>query len=284
MRRKTNNPTALKAGIVVPALLICILAGCINYEEELWINKDGSGKVVMHYWTSEKLASLIEQKEKQAREEERVGLPFSEDQARRDLDIPDVLKVESFEKTVQKGYRHITITLSFEEGKINELGKSLPFFADSEISFTEDEHRPGNWIFKRTLGTKKLVAVEEDKTDPGDTLAKSVLSAYRLKFVVHFPGRVLKTNGQPLEEGEQPPRFQWLWGQRKAVWEFPLVDVTKTPEMTATVRIGYRTQLLVAAFIAVIIILIIVIVKARPPASSSAEETGEEKTESEAQP
>jgi len=276
----------------VATAVLTALCGCINYEEELTINKDGSGTVVMHYWTGASFASVAEQKEKESRGEElHAGLPFSEDQAKRELDIPDTLKVLSFSSSTVSGYRHITVRCEFEEGVLEDpdkaeeekdkkrrkknLGTCLPFFANSKITFEPSEHKPSHWIFKLTLDTKDILSVEEDKTDPGDTVAKSVLSAYKLKFVVHFPGRVLKTNGKPYAEGETPPRFQWFWGQRKAVWEFPLVDVTKVPDMTATIAMGYTQYYLLGAFILVIIILIVIVIKARPPAERTAEKPAE---------
>ncbi|NOZ22177.1 MAG: hypothetical protein GXP25_13950 [Planctomycetes bacterium] len=309
MTAKSMRSKRFAPRIVFACLLIALSAGCINYEEEITLNSDKSGTITMHYWTSEKFAAIAEQKEKETKGEQTgLGLPFSQDQAERIFNIEKVIKIKygpTIDKGRERGYRHITITCEFDD--INdEKFPSIPLFEGGSISFKEDEK--GNLVFTRVFRSpealqeqlekaakeaaekgeaapkstkeKPEISLDEDSSDPGDTLAKSVFSEYKLKFVVNFPGRILKTNGSYYEEGEEPGYFEWLrvwfWGHRKAVWEFRLADIAKKGNLTATIKNKLPWEWFIIT--AVVILALVLII------AQSKRRAGEEGTEHEETP
>ena len=185
---------------------------------------------------------------------------------------------------------------------------SIPLFEGGSISFKENEK--GNLVFTRVFRSlealqEKLeeaakeaaekgepakepapkpekkepdISLDEDSSDPGDTLAKSVFSEYKIKFVVNFPGRILKTNGSFYEEGEEPGYFEWLrvwfWGHRKAVWEYRLADIAKKGSLTATVKNKLPIQWFIISGIVIVALALIIIQSKRRPAEETTE--GEE--------
>jgi len=284
------------AGLFLAAsclMLACV--GCINYEEEISLDKDGSGTIRIEYTVSDKFAAIAEQAEKEAKDDQKgQGLPFSAEQAQRAFDIEKVLTPTAapvFAKSA--GYRTTTIVCEFDDINHEDF-PAIPLFEGGKITFKEDDKK--NLVFTRVLrahveeekegaeGEKKdakpkpasaatsdekgpEISLDEDASDAGDTLAKSVFAEYKLKFVVHFPGRILKTNGAFYEEGEQPGSFEWLYlwfrGHRKAVWEFRLADIAKKGALTATISNRWPIEWII--IIAIILVALgLIVLKSKP--------------------
>ncbi|MEW6358307.1 MAG: hypothetical protein AB1696_18380 [Planctomycetota bacterium] len=318
MTAKNMRSRAFLSPFIPACLLIALVAGCINYEEEITLESDKSGAIKMHYWVSEKFAAVAEQKEKETKGGQTgLGLPFSQDQAERVFNVEKVIKIKegpTIDKARERGYRHITLTCEFDDINHKEF-PTIPLFEGGSMTFKEDEK--GNLVFTRIFRSpealrearekiakeaagkgeppkeptpkpedkKAAITLDEDPSDAGDTLAKSVFSEYKLKFVVHFPGRILKTNGKYYEEGEEPGAFEWLkvwfWGHRKAVWEFRLADIAKQADLTATIKNRLPWEWFIITGIVVIALALIILQSKRRAAEEATEDkptAPEEKT------
>ena len=113
--------------------------GCIGYEEELWIEKDGTGKVDFRIVLSEMLTGMMDKKEETPLDEEKLREQFA------NIDGVRVEQAKTYEK---EGKKVLSVKLAFDswksltdidietEGKANFWGK---------ISLKEDDD--GHVIF-----------------------------------------------------------------------------------------------------------------------------------------
>ena len=65
-----------KVGLLLAIVLG--MSGCIGYEEELWVNPDGSGKVQFKIILSEFLAKAMKEKGEEVFSEEQLSAKFGE--------------------------------------------------------------------------------------------------------------------------------------------------------------------------------------------------------------
>jgi hypothetical protein len=216
----------------VLALGLVILAGCINYDQDLTVNPDGSGTIMVHY-TSDA------QKEGGGEGEVSMGgapkLAFTEAEIKAEYEgapvtVRDVVigktDTEAPEATYYIDFKNVTDLNGY--GIFALEGEKLK----QTFSLADDA---GNKLFKQ------LVQFKMDVEDP------SSLSGYKFTYKFTAPGEVVDTNGTA--EGNV------------VSWEYTLDKlVNKDTEMTVTYKGGKAGGANIAVIIGIILCVVIVVV------------------------
>jgi hypothetical protein len=219
-------------GVVVAMVA---LAGCINYDQDLTLNKDGSGFIKIHYNSAAQ------------------SMPGKEKEGEANVSMSAAPKLPFAEADIKKGYEGAPVTI--RDVKVEEL-ENIPnatYFIDFKnitdlngkgiFAVEGDKIRQtfaldkagGNYVFKQ------LVNIKMDVEDP------SSLSAYKFTYVLNCPGDVVETNGKA--EG------------KVVKWEYTLDKlVNKETAMTVTYKTGGGFPVMIVVLIVIVIIIVIVVI------------------------
>lgn len=181
-------------------LVLLTLTGCFDYDENMVINKDGSGTIEMRYAIDESYLKQIEEMNRQMAQqmgipaEETVGATsgmFNKDE------IEEALKAEesgivmtSYEESVTDGVRNYRLNFSFEDiNKLyylymavypndeDEYETNPGVEYEGEESFAEIDSVPptlfaeqddGTWLFQREMADEEMSAEEEGAYGMGE--------------------------------------------------------------------------------------------------------------------
>jgi hypothetical protein len=202
------------------------LAGCINYDQDLQLNPDGSGKLIMHYSLSQQLVSMMSMGGESQSSEGGKDMPFKlkEDEVRKDLEAPGVT-VDKFETKTENELQHFYVHVSFNN--VTSLNQTKTF-----------REMPFEWITQgNTVEFRQLLKGKEEKKAEGDAgdeagkqMAQAMFGNAAFKYKVKLPSKVLPapdTNGKIAEDGQT------------VSWEFPVVDLGSSDKlMTAKFNTG----------------------------------------------
>ena len=121
-------------------LATATLGGCINYEEEITLNEDGSGTLTMHYSIEESMVEMMEGMTEGMEEMEGMEMtaemPFALDEAgvkEQFSSCPQ--KPRDVQVYSKDGERHIVVTFDFRH--VNEIPDSV--LEGREITVTKDK-------------------------------------------------------------------------------------------------------------------------------------------------
>jgi LppM domain len=199
---------------------LLLLSGCINYEEQIELNADGSGKMIMHYSIPQQLNAMMQlgQGQQQDKKDE-MPFKFKESEIRSDLNAPGVT-VDKFETKAEGDQQHYYVYLSFK--KITDLNETKSF-KQMRFAWNESDKQV---TFQQVLEGEKN---KQDSNPMGDQMASAVLGNAKFKFKVKLPGKALPapdTNGTIQEDG------------KTVSWEFPLLEASKGQVMIAKFEKG----------------------------------------------
>jgi len=235
MRFKLLAAAALAVGLVV-------LAGCINYDQELTLNPDGSGFIMVHYnsaaqsapGTAGTAAAGAEITTGQA-----PKLSFTEAEILKEYEGSPV-KVRDIKIETLENVPNATYFIDFKN--VNDLnGKGVFALEGDKLKQTFSIADAGaNKAFKQ------LVQLKMDVQDP------STLSSYKFTYKLTCPGEVVETNGTK--------------GDGNTVkWEYTLDKlINKDVEMTCTYKagkagMGGKVGTIIGIIVCVVIIVVIII-------------------------
>jgi phosphatidylinositol mannoside-binding LppM-like protein len=208
-----------KYKIVFVSILCLFIFGCINYDETVELNKDGSGKITMHYSIPQQLFAMMQMGQDSGEKKEEMPFKFKESEIRSDLTAPGVT-VDKVEEKTEGDQHHFYVTLSFK--KITDLNQTKSF---TKMPFTWKEEGK-NILFQQVLiGEKK-----QDESNPmGDQMASAMMGNAKFTFKVTLPAKPLPapdTNGTVQADG------------KTVVWEYPILEASKGQTMTARFPAG----------------------------------------------
>lgn len=195
-------------------LLALLVAGCVNLDEEIWLSADGSGRAHIVYAHSlQLLRTAIPHG---------LGpkpIPLDPQELLGDLKDASGVTIDSATQRLdEKGQRIIDARIRFR--KIENL-------SDDRVRF-EFSSRPDGHDFRITvLNTdKSTLPVDE----PGGIISRraiflNMLSAYRLRFVVHLPGTIRSSNAAQ------------RYG-RTLSWEVPLKDLVSQDQVVLEAQVA----------------------------------------------
>ena len=212
------------------ALFALLVTGCIDVKQDIWINEDGSGKLVFDVGLSKQFKAMMDlekgfgglgeleglgeggDKEKDAEPEDQESVPFS--QAPEDVikELKESKYVTSAEfKEVSKGkYERTIYTIELSDiTKINEVMKSSSLGSGIEnLGGEEGLSENNDFSLKKTdSGTFELSAKlegkeEEEEADPTEaafaaTMMKEMFGDAGMSIRVHAPA--VSHNGKEVE-------------------------------------------------------------------------------------
>jgi hypothetical protein len=231
--------------MVCCAVAAAVMGGCVNYDERMELNVDGSGVVRMHLTISEQ---ALPRALRTPTDKEADLLPAPREELTREIEA-DGFKVRSLAAESARGLRHIYLVIEFK--RLEDVAKS-ELFGGRKVSLS----RVGDkWQFRQliSLSEKSLTerAVREQKPkEPapavkgkageesgqyesivkqlearlGKEKVRQMISAYSISFSVSLNGAVLlRSNGRSHRDVA-------------SIWEIPLsqcIDDNRTVSMEA---------------------------------------------------
>jgi hypothetical protein len=242
--------------ILSAAALLCmivLLAGCFEFQEEIWVNRDGSGRVAADLGISETLLAMGALGGGDPGAELRQS--YADGKRRAEAD-PNVKSVKLTENSAE-GMHHFLVDVSLK--KITELGGTLDAlspngdaFGDSAPTreappFRLERLRNGDLEFRLSLDMPDRRGGDESGADDewarsgeefGQAMALSVLSGRYFTVILHAP-RFISTNGEVDKSG------------KTCTWRISLADLMAhkgTPsELAATIDMPNPLLPLIAA-------------------------------------
>ena len=235
--------TCHRLRIVMAFLMTLLLGGCIDYDEEMWLNADLSGRLAMNISIREELVKGRTGFEKD----------MSEDGLRRDVERIPGVKLESFESFRDAGRVIVKVRITFDSvEKLTRhetgLGESSPMSLLGAVTLHEER---GKLIFDRVLRaspTMKAQNKAEDMMAKG--LGSLLFSKNYLAYKLHVPNELITANSQHINDAGRT--VEWKFTLAQAMREPPDMHVEwkKPLGLGLWVAIGGGTLLvLVLAFI-----------------------------------
>ena len=214
--------------------------GCFFYKEKLWLNKDGSGKMVMKIGIDKNLNSMRDSTDRFGTEIDKFSSV---------LDSVDGVTNKETKSYFDKDKKWFEISFAFESLKfVNELEDKDAAGLIGEISITKDENE--NLIFTRKMEFKK----SEKKENPLEGMIQIMFSQYSWEYETYFPTKVLTANTADENIDEKNNRVNW---------SFPLLSLMKEPKvMKATImspKSASDNPIRLYGIIAVVVIAILVL-------------------------
>lgn len=211
-------------------LILSTLAGCISYEEEIWIAEDGTGRLHSTIIFSKKVTQFMS--------DSAAGIPTPEDIKKRSEQSEgvDLDTVRTYE---EDGKIHLALEMRFSDfsalKKLQGRGQqnNANLFGDARIKRTDN----GDLEFRRSVQVGK-----GNDNSPGDIfsqqLIRALLAGDTWKYTVHFPTTVAATNAP-----------NWDAKSRVLSWQFDLVELSEEPGlMRATLSSSHFDEALLLLF------------------------------------
>lgn len=214
----------------VPLLLaLLVLSGCINYEEEITLRRNGSGFARIHYSIQEDMATVLDNVAGRLKADPtlkqkftgQIGPIFSKAGAREVFaDKPDII-LERVEEETKDGVRHVYVDFGFRTLKaLNDL------FGFNNGSVALHDLTGDRLEYMREIGNFSGMGSEAVQYPAFPPLLQAAKTC-RLKFTLHLPGKVLESNARQVRGST-------------AVWECPIAEIKDISTMTAIVAPPYH--------------------------------------------
>ena len=227
--------------LVISLSLISGLSGCIGYEEELWIEKDGTGKVDFRIVLSEMLTGMMDKNDEDPLDEDKLKDQFS------NIDGVRVDEAKTYEK---EGKKILSVKLSFDSWKgLTDIDIDTEDKANfwGKISLKEDED--GHVIFSRIVQMNDDETNQEENPFAGGLMTK-MLSGFSWKYIVHFPTTVVSANAADEDIDQET---------NTVTWETSLLSLSQGPfTMTATLEKPSTMNFYVIGGLAVLLLIAVV--------------------------
>jgi len=224
-------------GLATLAVALVVVAGCINYDQELTLKPDGSGTVKIRY--------------------DRTGGATGEE-GEASLDLSAAPKLSFTEAEIKAEYESVPVTVrDIVIGKTESDAPEATYFVDFKkitdlngvgIFALEGEKLKQTFSLERSGSNdvfKQLVQLKMDVEDP------SQLSGFKFTYTLNAPNAITETNGKA--------------SGNTVKWEYTLDKLINTDtEMTATYKAagggGGKVAVIIGVILCVIIVIVIIIV------------------------
>ncbi|MBC8276786.1 MAG: hypothetical protein H8E46_01020 [FCB group bacterium] len=187
-------------GLLLLAVLP-LMMGCVEYEEEMWINEDGSGSLAAKLGFSEFLGGMIGFFDKDF---------FDEEKLFNDFDNLAGIEIKDKDAYYDGGRRWVEIVLNFDS--VDDLNRlrhhdEVPVIL-GKIRYDRENKR--EFRFRRDLDVD-ITSDHDHEKDSEDENIKQILSGYEWKYTVHFPGKILETNGEIVQKSRNESIVSWVF-------------------------------------------------------------------------
>ncbi|MFH1422494.1 MAG: hypothetical protein ABIH42_07270 [Planctomycetota bacterium] len=201
---------------LVVSIAVCMLIGngCIEMEEELSLNKDGSGTVKFHMACSEEMAQMM-QAAQGPEADISSQLPKSKEELAKGWGNKEGIEITEFTNETKEGKIHLNYSVKFKD--INVLREIDQFnsieFSRGVCKSCEDEggEHGGNVIYERDSGASSFLPPEQDTS--GMTAEEKAMAeqmqqqmmqmcrGLKLKYTVTFPNHLEDSTGADKVDG-----------------------------------------------------------------------------------
>jgi len=199
------------------AFLIC---GCVNYEQETFLNPDMSGRIEIHVFPNPQ--PMVEEIAKKINEEGESSLNLNEALSKatykmkvkiKEEDLlnafnSDAIKSKSFREIERSGISHVYLTVEFDDiRKLFKDKKSVSVVGGQSglVTYTQ--------FFNLSKDGKEKGA--SDNTPPES------FKGFNFKCILHMPANIMTANTLNIDKNT-------------AVWEFPLKQIMEDKNLNIT--------------------------------------------------
>lgn len=177
---------------------ILSLSGCLNYEQEVSFNPDGSGDMKIHYWIKADTSGGKTFYDP-------LGI-FNADSLRSDFNSPNI-KIENITVSddTTDSTSHAVIEFSFTH--IDSLNKVKPF---AEYHFSLQDGAAGQKVFSQFIPP---IATGFGLND----------STYQITYSYTFPGEIVTHNATQVDK-------------KKLIWKYTLAEIGKGKTISVSFR------------------------------------------------
>lgn len=224
--RQMAKMRAAEIACLIGVFLVSALAGCVNVDQTLTLEKDGSGTVDLTYSMSEESISEWQDVARNMLDASGSGssapvmpFDFSDEDIRNDFKEfeRDGVTLRSLRTEARNGWRSRRLLIGFKS--LSGLAKA-GFLGDRNISLARNPQ--GNYVFTQQVGREgnlppELAAFTEESAD---SLFSGMMQGFKAVIRVRTPGRILETNAPEKSD-------------RQAGWTF---DLERDPEALQKVQ------------------------------------------------
>jgi len=223
--------------LLLPVVLF-VVAGCIDYEQETTLHMDGSGHANIHY--SVVVGPFADE-----------TVPTEEDDIEGRYEGEPGIKVSNVKVTTEDEAIDVSYRIDFDDfDHFLEVHDGM--LDPSRTTFTSGA---GRWKF---VGVATGADEEADAGEETDDESYGLLSGYHVTYTFNFPGEVTSTNGEITDDYDTV-----VWNYTLAdvmMGEFPMEAEGKKAEFPLGFVIGIIVAVLVILICAVLIVVIIIVV------------------------
>ena len=183
-------------------ILLFILSSCINYQEKMKLNYDGSGTITFAVGLNQSLfGGMADSSNFKDFDESKIKEQYSGKKG---------IKFLGSRTYTQDGNKWVEINLSFESLQaLNEANKdSMQQGMMGTINLSEDAN--GNMVFTRKLLAKPGSA---EKDSAGSELANGMMQMmfgnYKWKYELTLPGKIISTNAAQNDVDYKTNTVKW---------------------------------------------------------------------------
>lgn len=205
-----------KAARAILVLSAFLLGSCIDYEEEMWLNSDLSGRLAITLSVQEELVNG------------NTGLErdISKDSIRRDIERIPGVKLESFQSFRDAGKVVEKLVIVFDS--VEKLSRYETHIAEAGAvsllgTFKIAESR-GKIVFERLV---PIIPTAQGSTAAKDLLLQGLsslfLGKYNLNYKLHVPSEIITANTQRVDGRNHV--VEWNFTLAQAVHEPPHMQV-----------------------------------------------------------
>lgn len=197
---------------VLLSLLVLLLAGCVDYSEELWLHKDGSGRAKM-------VIGVLTSYE-------------NEQELNRYMDQPGISLIS---KSVYRKNKFTYYKLDFRFSSLeafnnlNDQVSNADFFGRISLSKEKD----GTITMRRSIA---LGSMPSDQDEIEQLILAHLQKDMKWRYKMHLPWKIVKTNAAPENTDYETNTVSWeyktayLWNQTQTMTvnmkkSFPLLPV-----------------------------------------------------------
>ena len=213
----------MKRMILLAAILV-VLCGCVHYDEELWLNRDGSGKakiVVIH----------------------RSNYENSEDILHKD----DIKGIHLQDYSIKRNGPHVIYSIRFRFDNIeafnnvNDQVENNDFWGRITLNKVKGSRRI---IYKRSIS----LGDQKDDEDLLESIIRQQTTEYpKWSYRLHLPWKVISTNGAFVDQNKHI--LSWTYDTQK-LWN-------RTEVMTVEMRKGFPWLIVVLGLVILSLLVVL---------------------------
>jgi len=207
----------LNAGRIFFLIVVLVfLSACVNVEEKIFLNLDGSGRMDVRYVLKREFFQLIPQGPG-------TMFPVSEAEVYKKFENVKGVKVEGAKLEMNEQTVSLQYVLTF---------KDISAFNNDSYRFTfqKDGNDQNFHVWIKGGGAQQNLKNEALKGKVMGEALSQAMAMYNLKITVVFPAPIVKSNAQEVQE-------------RTATWVVPIWELQKKPAFDLDARIKVRKGL-----------------------------------------